>query len=739
MAFRGGWRSDAYAALDQRVGLVVGAQEKAFAAIGVHTVGDLVRHVPRRYVVGAEVSDLSSIEVGTDVVLLARVADVRAHPGPPGKKGRGRLEVTLTDGRNRLPATFFGANHLLTWWQRTLQPGARGIFSAKVGEFRGRPQLAHPDYVVVDDRGRFVAGSDRNRSMASVFRGGPIGIYPASAKLPSWDIAEAQELALHALGDLPDPWPDWVVETADVMPLAEALRAVHQPTDTEQAQQGRHRLAFDEALEVQLAMAYRRADRADRTAVPRPPRPDGIRAAFDAALPFRLTEGQRRVGEEIGTDLAGDRPMQRLLQGEVGSGKTVVALRAMLDVVDAGGQAALLAPTEVLALQHYRSVTTMLGDLAGGGILGGTAVALLTGSMSGSARREALAATASGQAGIVIGTHALLSDTVQFADLGLVVIDEQHRFGVEQRRALTDRATAHPHTLVMTATPIPRSVALTIYGDLEVSTLDEVPAGRSDVTTTVVDVRSHPRWVDRAWQRAREEIAAGRQVFVVCPRITPDDDSWDGAPGGEDRGEGPGGEPVGWSVTEVADRLGHTALGDVRIGVLHGRLAPEDKDRVMAAFGDGQIDVLVATTIIEVGVDVPNASMMIVCDAGRFGISQLHQLRGRIGRGRFPGLCLLLATSQEPTALERLHALAATRDGFALAELDLEQRREGNVLGTVQTGSHTGLRLLSVTRHADLIGMARDLAERAVAEDPDLSTPGFHDAIRRMELISLDG
>ncbi|SDB91387.1 ATP-dependent DNA helicase RecG [Raineyella antarctica] len=724
----GGWRSEAYAALDQRIGLVVGAQEKSFAAMGIRTVGDLMHHVPRRYVVGTELSDLSEVEVGTHVALLARVAEVRAHPGPPGRKGRGRLEVRLTDGRTKLPATFFGANHLLEWWQRSLQPGARGIFSAKVGEFRGEPQLSHPDYVIVDEQGFFVAGSDRNRSMASVFRGGPIGIYPASAKLPTWDIAEAAGLTLHALGDLPDPWPDWVREAGDVLPLVEALRAVHQPPDLGQVEAGLERLSFDEALEVQLTMAYRRADHGRLAAIPRDPATGGLLEAFDQRLPFELTEGQQQVGAEIAADLGKDLAMQRLLQGEVGSGKTVVALRAMLSVVDTGGQSALLAPTEVLAVQHFRSISTMLGDLAGGGMFGGTRVVLLTGSMTAAQKKKALLAIASGEAGIAIGTHALLSDAVQFADLGLVVVDEQHRFGVEQRNALNAKAALHPHVLVMTATPIPRSVALTIYGDLEVSTLREVPAGRSDVTTNVVDVQAHPRWVERAWERAREEVAQGRQVFVVCPRITPEGDAYD--------------PENGWSLEEVVDRLAGTPLGGVRIAALHGQMATEDKDRVMSEFAAGAIDVLVATTVIEVGVDVPNASMMVVCDAGRFGISQLHQLRGRIGRGQFPGLCLLLAAAQEDTTMERtmerLHGLAATRDGFALADLDLAQRREGNVLGTNQAGSHTGMRLLNVTRDADLIGLARDVAERAVALDPDAQTPGFRDAIRRMELVSLD-
>lgn len=719
----GGWRSEAYAAFDQRIGLVVGGQEKAFAALGVHTVGDLMHHVPTRYIQGTELSDLSALDVGAYVAVAARVEDVRAHPGPPGRKGRGRLEVRLTDGHHRLAVTFFGANHLLEWWQRSLVPGARGVFAGKVGEFRGQPQLSHPAYVIVDDAGMFVAGSDRNRSLASVFRGGPIGVYPASAKLPSWDVAEAAGLTLHALGDLPDPWPDWVREAAGVLPLDAALAGVHRPETLDQTVPAVRRLAFDEALQLQLMMAYRRADAEHLSAVPRHRVEDGLVAALDRRLPFELTAGQRAVAEEIESDLSRPTAMQRLLQGEVGSGKTVVALRAMLTVLDGGGQSVLLAPTEVLAAQHYRTITGLLGDLQGGGLFGGVGVVLLTGSMGAAQKKKALLDIASGAAGIAIGTHALLGDMVQFADLGLMVIDEQHRFGVEQRNALIARAEHHPHVLVMTATPIPRSVALTIYGDLVVSTLREVPAGRSAVTSTVVDTVAHPRWVDRAWQRAAEEVAAGRQVFVVCPRIS--------ATEADDPG-------AGWSVEEVVERLRDTPLGGTRVAALHGQVAAEDKEAVMAGFAAGEIDVLVATTVVEVGVDVPNASMMVICDAARFGISQLHQLRGRIGRGQHAGLCLLLATGQDPVALERLEGLTTTQDGFRLAELDLAQRREGNVLGTTQTGSRTGLRLLNVTRDGELITLAHDIAEEAVRRDPDQSVPGFHDAVRKVQLMGLD-
>ena len=466
-------------------------------------------------------------------------------------------------------------------------------------------------------------------------------------------------------------------------------------------------------------MARRRADAAAHGAVPRPRRPGRLLDAFDARLPFTLTDGQLAVGAEIEHELALDRPMQRLLQGEVGSGKTLVALRAMLTVVDAGGQAVLLAPTEVLAVQHHRTISRMLGDLALGGMLGGaehaTRVTLLTGSMTAAQKREALLQAASGEAGVVVGTHALLSTGVQFAELGLVVVDEQHRFGVEQRAALNAKAAARPHVLVMTATPIPRSVAMTVFGDLETSVLREVPAGRADVTSVVVDARRQPAWVDRAWSRVAEEVAAGRQAYVVCARISSTEPA---ARAAEDEvlDEGPEPLPPAAAVEDLHAELSAGPLAGVRVEMLHGKLPAEDKDAVMRRFAAGETDVLVATTVIEVGVDVANAAVMVICDADRFGISQLHQLRGRIGRGEHPGVCLLLTSAPEGSlARERLDAVARTRDGFALAEVDLEQRREGDVLGASQSGHRSSLRLLRVLEDADVIGRARDLAERCVA------------------------
>jgi ATP-dependent DNA helicase RecG len=458
-------------------------------------------------------------------------------------------------------------------------------------------------------------------------------------------------------------------------------------------------------------------------------------------LPFTLTAGQLEVGEALTRDLAGEHPMNRLVQGDVGAGKTIVALRAMLQAVDAGRQAAMLAPTEVLAGQHARTLRELLGPLAKAGELGGadqaTQVTLLTGSLGAKARKQALLDTVSGAAGIVVGTHALIQDRVEFADLGLLVVDEQHRFGVEQRDALRGRdGERTPHLLVMTATPIPRTVAMTVYGDLEISALRELPGGRSPIATTVVPVGEKPAWLERAWGRLREEVAAGHQAFVVCPRIG------EGANGGgpsagedfdgdldADDPEGPdGGErrpPL--AVLDIAPMLAEGPLAGLRVGVLHGRLHSDDKDAVMRAFSAGELDVLVATTVIEVGVDVPNATAMVIMDADRFGLSQLHQLRGRVGRGAAPGVCLLV-TEAPPgtTARERLDAVASTTDGFELARRDLELRREGDVLGASQSGRRSGLRLLSLLRDEQTISDARDHAQRLVDDDPALvRSPGL--------------
>ena len=722
------WQTQAYRELHTPVADVLGARTaKEFEKLRVRTVGDLLRHLPRRYLSGTELTDLATLEEGEHVAVMARVSRtnvVRGAGGYSGQSRRGgrpsRLEVTLTDGHGYLAVTFFGRDHLVEYWERELGKGVRGIFVGKVGRFRDQLQLTHPEFVMLDASGAIVGSSEEKQRLATMSRSGLVGMYPATAKLPTWKVAECCRLALATLSGTDDPWPDWVLDEADVMRQADAFAAVHQPHTVAEAEAGAERLRFDEAFATQLTMAYRRADVATHTAIRRQAAPDGLLDALDARLPFSLTEGQQEVCGTLFAELDRARPMQRLLQGEVGSGKTVVALRAMLAVVDAGGQCALLAPTEVLAQQHYATIRALMGDLAGGRLLGSpdaaTDVVLLTGSMPAAAKKSALLRAASGEAGIVVGTHALLNDKVQFADLGFIVIDEQHRFGVEQRGALTDKASARPHVLVLTATPIPRSVAMTIFGDLDVSTLAELPAGRQVIGTVVVDAALRPAWVERAWQRVAEEVAQGRQAFVVVPRINSSDD--------------------GIGVTELAERLSTGPLAGVRVGVLHGQLASEAKEATMTAFAAGEVDVLVATTVIEVGVDVPNATMMVIWDAERFGISQLHQLRGRIGRGEHPGVCLLISSAlAEETIRQRLDAVAATNDGFELAELDLLQRREGDVLGAEQSGSRSSLRLLRVLEHAEVITQAKEIAAEAVRRDPERSTPGFADAVTATEQL----
>ena len=528
---------------------------------------------------------------------------------------------------------------------------------------------------------------------------------------------------------------------------------MHRPEDSGQWKAARKRLRHEEALILQVALAQRRAHHeATCTAVawPVPEAEGSLRADLDARLPYDLTAGQKRVGEEISADLARTVPMQRLLQGDVGSGKTLVALRAMLQVVGGGGQAALLAPTEVLAAQHHSSLEAVLGPMARLGMLGGaeraTRVHLLTGSTPAAQRRRILTGLAAGEPAIVVGTHALLSDTVQIPFLGLVVVDEQHRFGVAQRDALrergglTDPATGQthtPHLLVMTATPIPRTIAMTVFGDLATSVLDELPAGRSAVPTHLVPW-SRTSWVEGIWRRAAEEVASGGRVYVVCPRIEVDDEplqaltegaaavGTDDGPGQEALAEEGGGSHPDRPLAAVEDwrqRLeGEPALGGIGVGSLTGRMSGEDKAAAMADFASGTTPVLVSTTVIEVGVDVPEASMMVILDADRFGLSQLHQLRGRVGRGSRSSLCVAVTGAEVgSTAFHRLKAFASTTDGFALAEADLELRSEGDVLGASQSGHASGLDLLRVTRDARLIATARRQAERIVAADPQLS------------------
>ncbi|MEV5474068.1 ATP-dependent DNA helicase RecG [Streptomyces sp. NPDC052207] len=718
---------DLVPALEEPLKKVLGpATAKVMAEhLGLHTVGDLLHHYPRRYEERGQLTHLADLPMDEHVTVVAQVADARLHTFASAKAHRGkgqRLEVTITDGSGRLQLVFFGNG--VHKPHKELLPGTRALFAGKVSVFNRRLQLAHPAYELL--RGEDVAET------VDSWAGALIPIYPATAKLESWKIAKSIQTVLPSAQEALDPLPDALREGRSLVPLPEALLKIHRPHTKADIADARNRLKWDEAFVLQVALARRRHADAQLPAVARVPASDGLLTAFDADLPFTLTEGQQKVSREIFDDLATEHPMHRLLQGEVGSGKTLVALRAMLAVVDAGGQAAMLAPTEVLAQQHHRSIVEMMGELAEGGMLGGseqaTKVVLLTGSMGAAARRQALLDLVTGEAGMVIGTHALIEDKVQFHDLGLVVVDEQHRFGVEQRDALRGKGRQPPHLLVMTATPIPRTVAMTVFGDLETSVLDQLPAGRSPIASHVVPSADKPHFLARAWQRVREEVGNGHQAYVVCPRIGDDEDEPKKArKSPEDEAE----KRPPLAVLDVAGQLAKGPLQGLRVEVLHGRMPPDDKDAVMRRFAAGGTDVLVATTVIEVGVNVPNSTAMVIMDADRFGVSQLHQLRGRVGRGSAPGLCLLVTDMPEASAArQRLNAVASTLDGFELSRIDLEQRREGDVLGQAQSGARSSLRVLAVIDDEEIIAEAREEAAAVVAADPELERlPGLRTAL----------
>ena len=711
---------------------------------GVETGGDLLRLLPRRYDTWGDLTDMRTLVKGEQATIQAQIVRASSRRTRSGR-APALMEATVTDGVSTMDVVQFGAAGQMRARATQLAPGTTVLMSGKVGLHRGRRQLSNPRLYVLDE----LDEAEREALLAR-----PMPIYPGTEALPSWSVGKAVRTVLDQLepGDVPDPLPEDLRRQAGLIDAYTAYRWVHRPDDAHQWKAARTRLRHEEALVLQVALAQRRAHHeATRTAVawPEPEATGSLRADLDAALPYDLTAGQVRVGQEITTDLARTVPMQRLLQGDVGSGKTLVALRAMLQVVGGGGQAALLAPTEVLAAQHHSSLEAVLGPLGRLGMLGGaeraTRVHLLTGSTPAAQRRRVLADLAAGEPAIVVGTHALLSETVQIPFLGLVVVDEQHRFGVAQRDALrerggvTDPVTGQrhtPHLLVMTATPIPRTVAMTVFGDLVTSVLDELPAGRSPVTTHLVPW-SRTSWVEGIWRRAAKEVAAGGRVYVVCPRIEGgDDEPQQGDAPASDAGtdaERASGlleldEPAPRpdrplaSVEEWRQRLeAEPALERIGVGVLTGRMSSEDKASAMMGFASGATPVLVSTTVIEVGVDVPEASMMVILDADRFGLSQLHQLRGRVGRGDRESVCVAVTGVEVgTTAFHRLKAFASTTDGFALAEADLDLRSEGDVLGASQSGRTSGLDLLRVTRDARLIATARRQAERIVDDDPQL-------------------
>jgi ATP-dependent DNA helicase RecG len=702
------------ASLSTRLTNIVGDRtaqvlEKSF---GITTVNELLRHYPRRYVVRGELTDISTLLADDEVTILAEIQAVNLRRA----NGKNILEVVVTDGSAKLSLTFFNQ----AWREKDLKVGRVGLFAGKVGVFKGKRQLSHPDYQLIPD------GNDVDAAVAE-FAGKFLPVYPATAKLPSWKVMQCVNLALNSMDDLPDYLPVEIAQEFKYPSLEKAFHDIHQPPDLDSAESARQRLTFDEALLLQLLLGQRRNEILKLSTKSRTPNTPVLVAAFEAKLPFKYTSGQIEVNAEIEKDLSNKYPMHRLLQGEVGSGKTVVALRAMLSVVDSSGQAALLAPTEVLAQQHYRTITKLLGELAQAGTLQagaiGTQVELLTGSLSAAAKKEIHAKLASGQTGIVIGTHALISDGVTFNDLGLVIVDEQHRFGVEQRDALRMKAKQPPHLLVMTATPIPRTVAMTVFGDLDISTLRELPGGRVAITTHLIPVLEKPHFLNRAWERVKEEAAKGHQIYIVAPRIINPNKKLTEREiaAAQLLGEELLDNEEMTAVEELAPQLATGALKGLKIAVLHGRLSSEVKEQTMSAFARGEIQVLVATTVIEVGVDVPNASMMVIMDADRFGVSQLHQLRGRVGRGSVPGLCLLVSNALEDSqSKNRLSSVAATLDGFELARIDLEQRKEGDVLGRSQSGGRSHLRLLRVLRDEDLIQRAREVALKILAINSNL-------------------
>lgn len=701
----------------------------ALAKLGLYTVEDLLLHVPFRLAKRGELMPIEQVSAGQTVTVVARVIDAQIRP-MHARRGF-ILHVMITDGAHDLALTFFAKNQRpLQFHAAKLQSGNIATFSGTISAYRGQLQLQHPDYEVLADETQLDAAA-----IAA-----PIPIYHASAKLPSWQLARAVAAVLPLVNErtFPEILPADYLATHGLPARASALRSLHQPESEAKWQEARERMAHEEAFVLQTLLAKRAKQAAKYGACPAPVQPNKALAYFDQHLPFSLTAGQEAVGRQIAADLAQNVPMRRLLQGDVGTGKTVVALRAMLQVIDNGKQAVLLAPTEVLAQQHYTSITAALGELAWGGTIGtppeAVSIEVLTGSLTPAQKKQAYLRIAAGQAQLIIGTHALLEEKVQLPFLGLVVVDEQHRFGVDQR----DKLAVGAHTLVMSATPIPRTLAMTVFGDLEVSTLRELPKGRKPISTTLVPAWNEA-WMRRIWQRASEEIARGGRVYVVCPRIYDHAnaehlDPANNLESDDERidlkqsldlpfaqfGTDPDRELV--SVEQLFQQLlVNPDLYNAKIAMLHGRLSAQEKTQVMRDFQSGKVNLLISTTVIEVGVDVPEATMMVIMDADRFGLSQLHQLRGRIGRGGADAICLAVHHAPEGTlALERLTAFATMHDGFELAEEDLRLRNVGNVLGKEQSGVQSSLRFLNIERDLEIITTARESAGALVTQDPDL-------------------
>lgn len=663
---------------------------------------DLITHYPRRYIDRTNERRIDELLPGEEASVFVTVVSTSSRRI---KGGRVMVNINVTDGTGRMELTFFNQ----AWRERQLSEGSEAVVFGRVGDFRGKRQMANPLVDLVGNK-----------------TGKIIAVYPQSEKagLSSWDyvqfLAEAVRRTLPPTGrGIVDPLPDWILDRFDFVDRNAAIQGVHAPDSLEEASAAKRRLIFEELFRMQLSLILRkRALEATEQGLEH--EVDGpLLQRFRAELPFPLTDAQTRAISEIANDLVRPMPMHRLLQGDVGSGKTLVAVASMLAAVDGGHQAALMAPTEVLAEQHHAGIRRLLAGLTvpePASLLGDRPlkVELLTSRKSTSERKRILSELLLGTTDLIIGTHALIQDSVMFSSLGVVVIDEQHRFGVEQRAALRSKtaADALPDVLVMTATPIPRTAAMTVYGDLDVSVLDELPPGRTPIKTHWIKASGSmeddaPLDLEAMWQDIRAAVAEGRQMYVVCPLI---DES----------------EKIEVASAEtIFERLRLVELSKLRLGLLHGRQKPDEKDSTMEAFRAGDLDVLVATTVIEVGVDVPNATGMVILDADRFGIAQLHQLRGRVGRGQHASSCWLVGEGATPDGEARLQALVASTDGFELAEVDLDLRGEGTILGERQKGQND-LKLASLRTDRAVVAEARNTAIELLDADAGLfNHPGL--------------
>ncbi|WP_122820822.1 ATP-dependent DNA helicase RecG [Varibaculum vaginae] len=700
--------------LKKVLGRVAGKLDKKF---GIQTTLDLLYFFPRRYHELGELTSFPQLTLGEEQSVIAQIADSSRRRT---RGGKWMLSLQLSDGENLMDAVFWAkSQHLINWMSSQMQVGQTKLFSGRPSLYRGHLQLSHPSYQEVSDENLDAASNQAAKVQAQR----PEPIYPAKAGLPTWTTQKAIAVVLDQLkfAPLPDPLPENIRKAQGYLEINTALEQIHRPRTRADYEAARKRFRYEEAFVLQVALAERRQELAADAPILKEV-PGGFTERVASSLPFVLTDFQQLAIADIGRRLESSNPMNLLLQGDVGSGKTVVSLLAMLRAVDGGRQGIFMAPTEVLVQQHFSTLTKLLGEYAqpgGFSSRGGEGVPIyrLTSSLPAAEKHRTLDALKTGQPALIVGTHALLSQRVMLSSPGVVVIDEQHKFGVRQRDRLRQTESGTPHLLVMTATPIPRSVAMTSFGDLDLLTLKGMPPGRNKVETFRVDTANRT-WRSRTWQRASEEIAAGHRVFVVCPAINPGSQS-DGEAEGEEGGD------VRESIANVSDTVSQLqsqpALNGIEIGVLHGQMSAEDKDRAMANFTSGKTPLLVATTVIEVGVDVPQATMMVILDADRFGLAQLHQLRGRIGRGRFGGLCLVWSGAQPDTlASNRLQAFTETTDGFRLAAIDLKLRESGNILGESQSGRASSLKILDLLADEAVISQARQDAKDLVRADPEL-------------------